>query len=88
MRNYIFDGKSPLKNLHFLATFKRKSDQDGLEEGAALLVLPDVQTGTDLLAFNNLCTYANGLPTYPEAVQYLLRQYAKSDYLDKSLNDF
>ena len=91
MAPLIFDGSKPLFIIQFLRTLKNELDGNGRSEGAALLLCPKFMAGDALETFNAQFDLANdglgGFQTWPEAVQFLLRTYAKDAYIEEALAD-
>ena len=91
MAPLVFDGSKPLSILQFLRTFKSELDGNGRSEGAALLLCPKFMTGDALETFNAQFDLANdglgGFRTWPGAVQFLLRTYAKDAHIEEALAD-
>lgn len=85
----VFDGENPIGILQFLTAFKNELDSNGLSEGAALLLCPKFLIGDPLEAYNGqfdlLQGDQDGFTTWPEAVQFLLRTYAKDTYIEDAL---
>ena len=87
-----FDGSIPIGVLDFLSCFKRTCDEHGVTEGLALLLLPQFLFGDarSLIEENfELSGFAmGGYRTWPEAVQLLLMNYAKDQYIKDALRTF
>ena len=86
MKRYVFDGTNPAWILRFLQVFKRQCDNHKFSEGEAFLALPYFLTDHASDAFNASCefgdTSSGGITNYCDAVQFLLRLFAKDRYLD------
>ena len=86
-----FDGSKPIAILQFLRTLKRELDGNGRSEGAALLLCPKFLIGDALETYNTQFDLANdglgGFQTWPEAIQFLLRTYAKDAYIEEALQE-
>jgi len=86
MKNRKFDGTKPMAIVGFLALLKRQFDQAKVGEGAALLVMPEYLGGhaRDLFDanFDAVGDDTGGFTRWPEAVQYLLRTYAKDHHIE------
>ena len=91
MSPLIFDGSKPIAILQFLRTLKRELDGNGRSEGAALLLCPKFLIGDALETYNTQFDLANdglgGFQAWPEAVQFLLRTYAKDAYIEEALQE-
>lgn len=92
MKNRKFSGSEPLRVLNFLNLFKAQCDSNGISEGGALLLLPNFLDGEAYELFmsnqdlGEECT--GGFATYPEAVQFLLRTYAREAYIETAVEEF
>lgn len=82
---YTFDGSNSIAILRFVSVFKSQLDQDHIGEGAALLILPEFLAGDARDAweasFEISGEMGGGFTTWPEAVQFLLRTYAKDRHV-------
>ena len=82
-----FDGSDPIAMLKFLAQFREAADRNGISEGAARLILPDVLQGKANTAYNAslhadaIHDDSGGICTYADAVQWLLCTYAEDRYI-------
>lgn len=86
-----FTGNNPIEVLEFLTSFKELCDDNNISEGTAISLLPKFLDGN---AKSNWKSYFNrgssrlgGFRTYPEAVNHLLRTYAKDTYIEKAVAD-
>lgn len=88
MDERAFDGSDPISVLGFLATLKSQLDENGISEGSALLILPSFLKGDAkeafLANFDVTGDLAGGFNSWPHAVQFLLRSYAKDIYIEKA----
>ena len=70
--------------------FKRQCDNHKCFEGEAFLALPYFLTDHESDAFNASCefgdTSSGGITNYCNAVQFLLRLFAKDRYLDDAMD--
>ncbi len=87
------DGADPISILTFLAAFKEKADPNRISEVSAKLVLRYCMAGKAKMAFsaalhvNAVDSLSMGIRTWPEAVQWLLRTYAKDSYIQRAVQD-
>ena len=77
-----FDGSDPISVLAFLANFCQECNNNAVTEGAAELLSKHFPRGRARDAFISTLKVGSegssqGLRSYPEAVQGLLRNYAK-----------
>ena len=88
-QNSTFDGSKPLAVIEFLSAFKRRCDQNGVSEGMAVILLPDLLQGNALSFFNrNVTLEANrsgAATSYPAAINLLLETYATNLYIEQAL---
>lgn len=86
-----FNGSDPISVLKFLAQFKKAADQNSISEGGARLVLPSFLAGKAALAYgaslqaDAVNTDNGGNSTYCDAVQWLLRTYAKDRFIHQAV---
>ena len=83
-----FNGSKPLDLIEFLSAFKRRCDQNGVSEGMAVELLPDILQGDALSLFKrNVMLEANrsgSVTSYPAAVNLLLETYATNLYIEQA----
>ena len=88
MNAHVFDGNDPISILSFLTSFKQQMDANRLSEGAALLICPSFLDGDAKESYENnfdLPPDQGGFTTWPQAVQFLLRTFAKDAYIEEAL---
>ena len=74
--------------LSFLSRFKQQMDNNKLSEGAACLICPNFLAGDAKEAYENnfdLLEDEGGFINWPEAIQFLLKSYAKDRHIEKAL---
>ena len=85
-----FDATDKIGILYFLSQFVDKADKLGFTEGQALLALPEFLRGPVETRFNAAAGVASGregIGSFPEAIQYLLLNYAKDSIIEDALLD-
>ena len=91
LEDYIFSGETPISILDFLSEFKERCDENGISEGAALLLIPKFLTGAARDNFKSYFGRRNsslgGFSTYPQAVNHLLRTYATDVIIERALTE-
>ena len=84
-----FNGEDPITILAFLTKLKTQLDNNRISEGAALSIIPDYLEDPARDDFLRHCDLGDDVPggfdSYPGAIQYLLRTYAKDAYLEEAL---
>lgn len=92
LKQYTLSGSKPASVLRFLQVFKRQCDNHKFSEGEAFLALPYFLSERATDAFESACefgdTSSGGISNYCEAVQFLLRLFAKDRYLDDAMETF
>lgn len=92
LKNRKFTGSEPLRILSFLSLFKAQCDNNRITEGGALILLPNFLEGEayELFMSNQDMGEDNtgGFATYPEAVQFLLRSFAREAYIETAVEAF
>ena len=88
-QNSYFDGSKPLTIIEFLSAFKKRCDQNGVSEGMAVELLPDLLKGNSLSFYQrNVSLEANregAATSYPAAVNLLLETYATNHHIEQAL---
>ena len=88
-QNSYFDGGKPLAIIEFLSAFKKRCDQNGVSEGMAVELLPDLLKGNALSFYKrNVSLEANregAATSYPAAVNLLLETYATNHHIEQAL---
>lgn len=86
-----FSGEDPIMVLDFLARFTREANIQEMSEAQAFLTLPSFLSGMARLQFEAGTELEDadgeGVTCWPEAVQYLLRNYAMSNHISAAVND-
>ena len=89
MKDSKFNGEDPITILAFLTKLKTQLDNNRISEGAALSIIPDYledPARDDFLRHSDLGDdVPGGFDSYPGAIQYLLRTYAKDAFLEEAL---
>ena len=88
MASHIFDGSDSIAVLSFLSRFKQQMDNNKLSEGAACLICPNFLGGDAKEVYENnfeLPEEEGGFNSWPEAVQFLLKSYAKDRHIEEAL---
>ena len=85
MESHVFDSTDPLS---FLSRFKQQMDNNKLSEGAACLICPNFLASDAKEAYENnfeLPEDEGGFNNWPEALQFLLKSYAKDRHIEEAL---
>ena len=89
MKDSKFNGEDPITILAFLTKLKTQLDNNRISEGAALSIIPDYLEDPPRDDFLRHCDLGDDVPggfdSYPGAIQYLLRTYAKDAFLEEAL---
>ena len=89
MKDSKFSGEDPITILAFLTKLKTQLDNNRISEGAALSLIPDYLEDPARDDFLRHCDLGADVPggfdSFPGAIQYLLRTYAKDAYLEEAL---
>ena len=83
-----FDGSDPIAILNFLTRFTEEADILEMKESQAFIALPHFLAKTALehyRAARDASPREGGVTAWPEAVQYLLRNYATNDAISEAL---
>ena len=78
-----FDGTDKIKVLAFLAKFAVEADLLRMTEGQAVLAIPEMLRGQASVRYEA----ANSVNTWPETVQYFLRNYATDAIIEQAVED-
>ena len=83
------DWKHPILILDFLASFTEEFDILGMTEGQAFMELPKflAKTAATQYRVRQHGEHAGRIPAWPEAVQYLLRNYATPGAIRRATSD-
>ena len=87
-----FDGTDPIIVHKFLAKFKETADSNGISEGAAGLILPNLLSGKASIAYtasqhaDAVHEDSGDIRSYADAIQWMLRTYAKDRYIQEAVN--
>ena len=91
LKEHHFDGSDPIRILDFLARFVKEADIQDMTEAQAYLALPKFLGGLAQSQFEMTTNLGEaeggGVTCWPEAVQYLLRNYATASAITKALSD-
>ena len=90
--DHKFDGSDPISVLAFLANFFEECNNNAVPEGAAKLLLKHFLRGRARDAFISTLNVGSegssqGLRSYTESVQWLLRNYAKDTYIHDAVTE-
>ena len=88
MNAHVFDGNDPISILSFLTRFKQQMDANRLSEGAALLTCSSFLDDDAKESYENhfdLPPDQGCFTKWPQAVQFLLRTFAKDAYIEEAL---
>lgn len=91
LKYHRFYGEEPTRVLDFLARFVREEKIQTMSEEQAFISFPSVLTGFSKIQFEAgaqvLSAGDGGVASWPEAVQYLLRNYAQSTHISAAITD-
>jgi len=90
LSQHHFSGKDPIMVLDFLSRFVREAEIQEMSEAQALLALPSFLNGfakSQYEAAERVNPQDGGIGSWPEAVQYLLRNYAQNKYISSAIRD-
>ena len=91
LKQHHFTGEDPIMVLDFLARFVREANIQEMSEAQAFLALPhfldgfaksQYEAGVELVK-----PRLGGVSSWPESVQYLLRNYAQSGHISSAISD-
>jgi len=90
LAQHHFSGSDPIGVLDFLSRFTREAEIQEMSEAQALLSLPHFLSGfarSQYEAAERVNPQDGGIAEWPEAVQYLLRNYAQNKYISSAIRD-
>lgn len=88
MNGMTFDGSDPISVLGFLARFVEECDILEMKESRAFLALPyflEKNALAQCRAARDSPPYEGGISVWPEAIQYLLRNYATNNAINEAI---
>ena len=91
MKAHHFDGNDPIRVLDFLARLKREFNIQEMSEAQAFVELPSFFDGYGKSQYEagveRTLPEEGGVESWPEAVQYLLRNYAQNKHISAAIAD-
>lgn len=91
LKDHRFSGEDPIRVLDFLARYVKEANIQAMSEAQAFIALPSFLIGFAKSQYEAGVQLTSpdegGVTSWPEAVQYLLRNYAHSTYIPSAISD-